>query len=37
VDETALMLKVSPATVIGGVTANTGGQLFVEAFNLPRM
>jgi hypothetical protein len=27
----------SPATVIGGVTANIGGQLFVEAFNLPRM
>jgi hypothetical protein len=27
----------SPATVIGGITGNIGGQLFVEAFNLPRM
>jgi hypothetical protein len=27
----------SPATVIGGITANIGGQPFVEAFNLPRM
>jgi hypothetical protein len=27
----------SPVTVIGGITGNIGGQLFVEAFNLPRM
>jgi len=27
----------SPATVIGGITGKASGQLFVEAFNLPRM
>jgi hypothetical protein len=27
----------SPATVVGGITGNIRGQLFVEAFNLPRM
>jgi hypothetical protein len=27
----------SPAAVIGGITANIGGQLFVEAFTMPRM
>jgi hypothetical protein len=27
----------SPATVIGGITGTISGQLFVEAFNLPRM
>jgi hypothetical protein len=29
--------STSPATVIGGVTANIGGQTFVEAFDLARM
>jgi hypothetical protein len=29
--------SISPATVIGGITGNISGQLFVEAFNLPRM
>ncbi|HEY6619777.1 MAG TPA: hypothetical protein VIY68_09550 [Steroidobacteraceae bacterium] len=29
--------STSPATVIGGITGNISGQLFVEAFNLPRM
>jgi hypothetical protein len=29
--------STSPATVIGGVTANIGGQTFVEVFDLARM
>jgi hypothetical protein len=29
--------NTSPVTVVGGITGNISGQLFVEAFNLPRM
>jgi hypothetical protein len=29
--------STSPATIVGGMTANIAGQLFAEAFNLPRM
>jgi hypothetical protein len=29
--------STSPTTIVGGLTANVAGQLFVEAFTLPRM